>query len=191
MKRLFSLSLLLCFFATVFYAQEEGDVYDDGYVYEQNGAGDQFLKVNLAADFPLNFNKQLYVGGSASIGYYQFLTNNIAVGGEVEISYNVSIGNKPLLVVPLTLGVIFQPYINKFEFPLSLNLGITTTTCQGMTYFPGFVAKATAGAFYRINEGWSLGLNGTMHYTPQFFNDSSKNFHGLFATLGIGGRYHF
>ena len=93
MKRFISIliSLILC--TTFVFSQEtdDEDIYDDGYVYEQNGAGDQFLKIDMGANFPLNFDSTLYIGANATIGYYYFLSNNFAVGGDAILGYNLSI----------------------------------------------------------------------------------------------------
>lgn len=196
MKRLISIVAALCLCTTFALADDDdGDFYDDGYVYEQNGAGDRFLKINLMADFPLNFGKQLYVGGAVDVGYYQFLTSQFAVGGEVLVGYNVTIGNKPLIIAPITFGAMFQPVIGKFEFPLTAGVGISTTSMQSKTYFPGFTAKISAGAFYRLSEMWSLGLYGTAFWLPQWLkkgeDGKSHSDNGFFATAGIGARYHF
>ena len=176
---------------------------EDGYVYEQNGPGDQFLKIDLVANFPLNFGQQRYVGGLVSIGYYKFLDQYFAIGGDVLVGYNLSIGKKPLFSVPITFGAMFQPYVGKFEFPLMLNIGIATISCQSMTYFPALAAKFTGGAYYRINESWSVGLSSTTYWVPQFFlighvgDDPSKTTrghkadHGVFTSAGLTVRYHF
>lgn len=195
MKRLISIVAALCLCTTFALADDdEGDFYDDGYVYEQNGAGDRFLKINLMADFPLNFGKQLYVGGAVDVGYYQFLTSQFAVGGEVLVGYNVTIGRESLVIAPITFGAMFQPVIGNFEFPITAGIGITTTSCYGETYFPGFAAKISAGAFYRLTEMWSLGLYGTALWLPQWFVKHPQEHTQLdkfFATAGIGARYHF
>jgi len=200
MKRFISiLSAILLLSAAVFADNnyfDDDDEYDDGYVYEQNGAGDQFIKVDLAANFPLNFKGQLNIGGLASIGYYRFLNQYFALGGDVILGYNVSIGKKPLFSVPVTLGVMYQPYIGKFEFPLMLNLGIATMSCQTMTYFPAFTAKFTGGAYYRFNESWSAGISTTTYWIPQWFLFNEKkrgkdSDDGIFTSLGLSVRYHF
>ena len=65
MKRFISTILLLLITSAAVFAQyDEGDVYEDDYVYEQNGAGDQFIKINLNVQIPLNFNGQLHTGVS-------------------------------------------------------------------------------------------------------------------------------
>lgn len=191
MKRFISILMIICLCTAAIFADETGDEYDDGYIYEQNGAGDQFLEIDLFANFPLSFKNQLYIGAGASVSYYRFLTGNIAVGGDLLIGYNMTIGEKPLISVPITIGLLYQPYVGKFEFPMSLGIGIATTTCQTMTYFPSFSAKANAGVFYRFAESWSIGLNASAYWIPQWFTDSTKNYNGLFATAGLGARYHF
>ena len=193
MKRLLTILIALLVFSGTAFAQEEGDFYDDGYIYEQNGAGDQFVKADLFANFPLSFGDKLYIGGGFSIGYYRFLNSWLAVGGEFAPTYNVSIGIKSLITVPLTIGAIFQPTIDKFEFPLGISIGIASSTFENTTsYFPAFTAKAYVGAFYRINDSWSVGLSGSFLWIPQVFADKPKyNYHGLFTTAGLAMRYHF
>ncbi len=108
MKRFISIliSLVLCTTALFSQAYDEEEEYDDGYVYEQNGAGDQFLKIDVGAIFPLNFGDKLYPGIVASAGYYYFLTNTIAVGGDAILGYNMTIGKKPLVTIPITFGAL-------------------------------------------------------------------------------------
>lgn len=191
MKRILSilLTMTLCF--TAVYAQDKGDEYDDDYVYKQNDEGDQFFKLNLGAFFPLNFGDKLYVGIDASIGYYRFINSWCAIGGDVSVTDNISIGQKILVTVPVTFGAMFQPTIGKFEFPITLTAGIGVETWQNQTYFPSFAAKGTIGAYYRLAEGWSFGISSSFFWIPQWYADSSKNFDGLFLNADIGARYHF
>ena len=194
MKRFISIliSLILC--TTAIFAQEYEDVedvYDDGYVYEQNGAGDQFLKIDLAANFPLNFGDKLYPGIAASVGYYHFLTGTFAVGGDALLGYNLSIGKKPLITIPITFGVMYQPYVGKFEFPLMVNVGFATITSQTLMYFPALSVKFSAGAFYRYSETWSFGISNHTYWVPQWFKESEYNDQAFFTTAGLSVRYHF
>ena len=50
------------------------------YEYKANGAGDQFLKIAIMPNFPLNFGEQLYIGGAAPLGYHRCLKNWLAAG---------------------------------------------------------------------------------------------------------------
>lgn len=194
MKRFFSLLIIFLTFSVFLFAQEtdNNDITEDEvYVYASNGAGDQFLKINLGAIFPLNFKGQLKTGGKASIGYFKFLTENLAVGGELGATYSISIGEKVLVMIPITLGVMYQPYIGNFEFPLYAEIGMANQTWQNMEIFPSFTAKLSAGAYYRITDSVSLGISTDFLWVPEWFKDSSKNFNGLFETAEIGLRYHF
>ena len=195
MKRFISIISAILLLSSAVFAEDDydgGDFYDDDYVYEQNGAGDQFLKIDIAANFPLNFGDKLYVGLGASVGYSYFLNKYVAVGGDAIIGWNNSLGQKPLITVPVTFGVTVQPYIGKFEFPISVGIGFATISCQNLTYFPGFSAKISAGAYFRFNETWSLGIDSIGYWLPQWFmSDSSKIDNGFFATLGLSLRYHF
>ena len=193
MKKILSLIISLFLITTFAFAEDSnasgGDEYEDHYVYEINGAGDQFLKVNLGGLFPLNFKGQLYPGGAAEIGYYRLLTSNLGVGAEFGASYNVSIGEKMLVLIPITAGVLFQPTIGKFEIPVTVSLGAAYETFQNMNYFPSLTAKVNAGVYYRLNDVCSLGISSTALWIPQW---SSKGFdQGLFTTVALSARYHF
>lgn len=191
MKRFISAILFTLIISSAAFSQTQGDEYDDGYVYEQNGAGDQFIKINLGLIIPLNFEDQLHNGGMIELGYYRFLNGWFAVGGEINASYNVSIGDKIFVMLPFTLGVAFQPVVDKFEFPMLINIGMGYETFGNIDYFPSLAVKLCGGAYYRINEICSVGLNMNYLLVPQFFDDSSKDFAGNFLSFTIGARYHF
>ncbi len=193
MKRFISLLLIFLTLSVCLFAQEEEEEIpeDDVYVYASNGAGDQFLKIKLGAIFPLNFKGQLKTGGMASIGYFKFLSENIALGGELGATYSISIGEKVLVMIPITFGAMYQPYIGKFEFPLYAEIGVANQTWQNIEIFPTMVTKLSAGAYYRITDSVSFGLSTDFYWVPQWFKDSSKNFNGLFQTAELGLRYHF
>ncbi len=139
----------------------------------------------------MNFGSQLYVGAAASVGYYYFLSNNFAIGGDAILGYNLSVGKKPLVTVPITFGVVYQPYIGKFEFPFMLNVGFATVSCQQLMYFPALAMKASAGAYYRWSETWSFGLSAHAYWIPLWYTNKDYNDNGLFASVDLGVRYHF
>ena len=179
-------------------AMDSEDEYTDGDYYEdeeirltQNGAGDQFIALKLMPLIPLNFDKQLSVGGALSLGYHRFLTQFIAVGADVMFAYNTTIGSNLFTVIPLTVGITFQPYIWRFEFPITLNVGAALENYLQYNYFPGLILKGEAGCFYRMNENWSFGLECQLMYLPQWYSDSSKYGCYLGITATVGARYHF
>lgn len=200
MKRILSLLLVFTLLAGTIFAQDDSgpDIYEDDYEYLQNGPGDQFLKVELGALFPLNFDGKLWPGVQATIGYYRFLNTWLALGGELSVSSQFSIGNKALFMVPLTLGAMFQPCIGKFEFPIFIGAGIADETWANATYFPAFAFKAEVGAFYRWTEAWSFGISSYFMTIGEWSNklkendtNTDKTFTGMFQTVSLCARYHF
>ena len=192
MKRFISILSAALLLSTAVFAQDsEGDVYDDGYIYEQNGAGDRFLKVDLGVNLADNLNGQLYPGIAANIGYFYFLNKHFAIGGEGAVGYNFSIGQKPLTTVPFTFNVMYQPYVGKFEFPVSLGIGFASTALLDKNYFPSLAGKVSAGVYYRISETWSFGLTSNTSIIPHWFIDEpKKNDVGIFTSINVSVRYH-
>lgn len=176
---------------------EDNDEYGKNYVrgstYAWNGSGDQFLKIGIMGNFPLNFGEQLTTGGSAQLGYYKFISSWLGLGGELMAGYNPTIGSNVFTFVPITFGVILQPAIARFEFPFTFSAGFAFETCSNKKYFPGFAAKADSGVFFRITEGWSIGLNAQFLYLPEWYTDTKNadSDYGIFLDTGISARYHF
>ena len=173
---------------------QDGDYYDDGMgdSLTPNGAGDQFLKIGLMPNFPLNFGNKMYVGGAISIGYHRFLTSWLALGADAMFGYNPTIGSNMFTYVPLTLGVTFQPWIWRFEFPITLNIGMAIENYLSYTYFPGLIIRPETGVFYRINEKWSVGIEAQFTYMPQWYaNDHSKDDYLNLMSATACVRYHF
>ncbi len=203
MKRILSIFGILTLFLLPITAQSqpedgsEGDedaiVRDDDYSYKMNGRGDQFIKIALMPNFPMNFDGQLYVGGAAQLGYYRFLTGWFGLGGELMAGYNPTIGSNVLTFVPITIGAFFQPALGRFEFPITLSTGIGFETCANKKYFPGFVAKGEVGAFFRIVEGWSAGFTGQLLYLPEWYTttENKESDYGIFTQISVAARYHF
>ena len=94
-------------------------------------------------------------------------------------------------MVPLTFGALFQPVYDKFEFPIYVTMGLGYETWQNMNYYPSFIAKISAGGYYRLNEMCSFGLSMDYFFIPETYSDSSKNFCANFMGITIGARYHF
>ena len=98
MKRILSLFGVLFVLSMPIFAQSEEDgqnqeeniVREDNYA--MNGKGDQFLKIGIMPNFPLNFGNQLSVGGAAQLGYYRFFNGWLGLGGELMAGYNPTLG---------------------------------------------------------------------------------------------------
>ncbi|MCR5046834.1 MAG: porin family protein [Treponema sp.] len=174
--------------------EDAPDVYDDGeeFVYLQNAPGDQFINIRVMPSIPLNFDDKLKVGGQITVSYNRFLTTWLAVGAELAFGYNPTIGSNIFTYIPMTVGVTFLPAIKKFEFPITLNVGMAVENYLSNTFFPAFVLRCGAGAYYRINESWSAGIEGFFSYMPQwYFKEPEKNDYLNMASVSAGVKYHF
>lgn len=171
--------------------ENDGDFYED--VEERltpNGKGDQYISIQVMPTFPLTFGKQLYVGGALTLGYHQFLSETFAVGLDASFGYHPTIGSNIFTVIPVTVGVTWQPYIWRFEFPISVNIGMAIENYVQYNYFPGLVAKGSAGCYYRMNESWSFGVECQIMWLPQWYKDiPSEHYLGISAIACA--RYHF
>ena len=170
------------------------DIYDDdiNYVYQQNAAGDQYINIRVMPNFPLNFDDKLSIGGQITVSYNRFLTSWFAIGAELAFGYNPTIGSNILTYIPMSVGVTFLPAIKKFEFPITLNVGMAVENYLSNTYFPGLVLRGGAGVYYRINESWSVGLEGFFTYMPQWYvKEPEKNDYLNMASASAGVKYHF
>ena len=174
--------------------EDAPDIYDEDadYVYLQNAPGDQYINIRVMPGFPLNFGDKMKIGGEINVSYNRFLTSWLAVGAELAFGYNPTIGSNIFTYIPLSVGVTFLPAIKKFEFPITLNVGMAVENYLSNTYFPGLVLRAGAGAYYRINESWSAGLEGVFAYMPQwYFKNPEKNDYLNIAYVSAGVKYHF
>ncbi len=202
MRRILLFFCVLALFAGTLAAQSvPGDEYDPGDEYEpvedvsdgMNRRGDQYIKIGIMPNFPLNFDGQLYIGGAFQLAYFRYLNGWLALGGDLTVGYNTTLGSNVLMFVPLMFGVSFAPSVWRFEFPVSLAAGIAFETYQNRKYFPGFAGKVEAGAFFRLSESWSFGLGSDFLYLPQWYVDDSggEADYGLFLTAFVAARYHF
>lgn len=79
MKKLLSIAGLLLLLISPVFSQSESDDEDANVVsdfhYSMNGKGDQYIKIGIMPNFPLNFGDQLYTGGAANLGFYSYLNS--------------------------------------------------------------------------------------------------------------------
>lgn len=185
MKRFFITMLcVLCVFSLS--AQE----LNSDYVYKANQQGDQFVKLDLALNIPAR-PKQLKMGGSGTLGYSRFITDNILIGGNASFAYTTTIADNVFYFVPIMVNGTYQFTVNKFEIPLTLGLGCVIQNYAGNQQNFGMVVKPEAGCFYRFSPDWSFGLQTGLYVMPQWFKESEHNYCGLIADVALSVRYHF
>ncbi|MDR0600549.1 MAG: hypothetical protein LBG84_10830 [Treponema sp.] len=166
--------------------------------------GDQTFSISLGLVKPLFYADQeagylpsnMNLGGSGSLGWNYFLGTRLFVGGELSGMFASTLGENMYYIVPMGFRVGFQPTVRRFEFPLSVLVGIAPQSHRRLSYF-GFFAKSTAGIFFRFHTDWSLGLNTSFWWVPQWTgkrreeHDRPVRIHGFFLEFAIGVRYHF
>lgn len=215
MKRITAILALLCLFIVTLAAQtpgidafdfetldEQGDSYtifettsetteetEPDFVYKPNQQGDQFVRLNLALELPLS-PKQLHYGGTGTLSYGMFLTENINLSAKISFAYTTTIGDNIFYFIPFTLCAQYQILFKNFEIPLSLDIGCALENYIDRLYF-GLVLKPEAGFFYRISPDWSIGAYTGVFIMPQWYSDKKYNATGYISDIGLSVRYHF
>ncbi len=214
MKRLLALFCALFMISAFAFADEDVSINDDidqekpkeegkdvtiKTSVNLNEPGDQYIKISLMATCPLNFggdfplyrDGKLATGGAGSLGYHRFITSWWAMGVDVFFGYHPTIGENIFTYIPIIINTTIQPTFRRFEFPITVGIGAAMENYLSRTYFPGFVLKTQAGAFFRTTPSWSFGLEGDFMYMPQWYDDPKYNDYGIFGSLVIAARYHF
>ncbi|MBR5866701.1 MAG: hypothetical protein IKZ04_02210 [Spirochaetaceae bacterium] len=195
MKRIAMFICVVLLASTFVFAQEQDSIVteeiEDSVTYKMNQKGDQFIKIGIMANIPFSPKMpQLKVGGSGTLGYLRFLNSNIAVGGDANFAYMVTIGDNIFTYIPVLAKFMYQFSAYKFEFPVSLGIGGAFQNYSTDTYF-GLAVKPEVGAFFRYSPNWSFGLNSGLYILPQWCKDSSKNRTGYIMDVALVARYHF
>jgi hypothetical protein len=162
--------------------------------------GDQLFTISLGMLFPTAFfNAQgesyshnlFVIGGMGALSYNYFLSPHWFVGGELSGMLIKSLMNNMLYIVPIGVLGGYQFIWKRFEFPLSLMVGIAPEKFLDEGYFGYLFAKPQASAFWRFSPEWSFGLNLAWWWVPQWPKDSSKNATGNFLEVSLSARIHF
>jgi hypothetical protein len=172
-------------------AQESSDnpEVSDNFVYKVNQKGDQLIKINIIADFPV-IPANLTIGGSGSLGYAYYFSDAFSVGGDAAFSYSKTVGNNIFLFVPLTVKAAYQFTAGKFEFPLGLSIGIAAQNYLDRAYW-GLIVRPEVGAYYRYSQDWSFGIQTGLSILPQWYENTEYNRVGYIISAELSARYHF
>ncbi|MCQ2613848.1 MAG: hypothetical protein MJ183_09645 [Treponemataceae bacterium] len=194
MKKLICLALCMILCCSAIFAQSEEAFADDlladsETVYKQNQKGDQNVQFNIAMVIPAA-PKNLKLGGSGTIGYSMFLSDNLALGGEVNFSYCGTIAGNVFYFVPVLLKPTWQFEFGKFEVPVSFGLGVAFENYTDRFYF-GIAAKPSVGFFYRFSQEWSFGATAGVFLLPQFYSNPDYNYLGVIPDIQAAIRCHF
>jgi len=194
--------MLLCL-PVMLFAQEEDEpeIEPDWDVYETDlySSGDQTFTISLGTVFPVLFRNQGEtivhnfsppVGGAGSLSYNYFLNSSVFVGGEISGMFLPTLSENTAYIIPLGIRAGYQFYFWRFEFPVSITLGVSWHRYLGLGYF-GFYMKGGGAAYFRFNHEWSFGLNTNWCFLPEWTDDEKKDVYGNIIELTLSARYHF
>jgi len=101
-----------------------------------------------------------------------------------------TIGGNTLFLIPIGARVGTQFIVWRFEFPVSLSVGVNWHNFLNETYF-GMYAKLGGSAFFRVTSEWAFGISATWGWFPEWTNEPRKNIDGNIVELTVSARYHF
>jgi hypothetical protein len=157
--------------------------------------GDKIFGIALGPILPTVFvhesggvkNGNIGVGGTGSLSYTYFFNSHLFFGGEVGGMFAQTKAKNVLFIVPIGMKLGYQFIAGRFEFPLSLMIGIAPQTYLEKNFF-GFFAKPAASAFWRLNPDWSFGLSVAWWWVPQWAENTVQ---ANFLDISVSARYHF
>lgn len=150
-------------------------------------AGDTMFSIRAGVDFPafISFYKDsergtvafgdthIKVGGMASLTYQAFITERLAIGGELGYAFNYSRSGLLLTTVPITARLSYFPVqTGKFDLALGVNLGGAFIRYNEGKYFAPTVSVSVNPSFY-FNDNWGIGVETGLLLTLE--NYGSKN----------------
>jgi len=196
------LILLICLPVYLAAQDDDPDVETDWDVLDSNlyVAGDQTFVICIGVTFPtlfLNsdgkpnpnkFNPQ--VGGSGSLNYNYYLSPYFFLGGEISGFFAHTIARNALFIIPLGLKIGTQFILGRFEFPITMTVGMSWHTYINKVYY-GMYAKGGLSAYFRATTDWSFGIASEWAWFPEWTDDPKKRVDGNFVHLMLTARYHF
>jgi hypothetical protein len=218
-KRGFALFIIVFLLGSVFSvsAQDESDNEGDGdeipvepdWVLAPQSLyalGDKTFVISLGALFPvlfLNEQFQAYetgypvgnvnIGATGSLGFNYFLSSNIFVGAELQGMFASTLAQNMYYLVPIGLRGGYQFILSRFEFPVSLFVGMILHSYNNSVGYLGLILKPEASAYWRFNSEWSFGVNTAWWWVPQWpaVGGASHTRYGNFLEVSLSARYHF
>jgi len=158
-------------------------------------AGDRNFTITLGVVIPVLFsgidNNQhgLSIGGTGSLAFNYFVTQNIFVGAELSGMFASTRGGNMLYIIPIGVRLGYQFWYGRFEFPVSLMIGAAPQRYLEKGYF-GPILKPGASVFWRFNPEWSFGFNSLWWLIPEWPKNGNDSI-GNFVELTLSARYHF
>ena len=151
--------------------------------------GDQFLAITAGPTTPILYNSEgenvigpgfgergkITLGGIVSIGYEVFVTNYLAVGGEIGYQFNFARNGNVLTSVPIHVKMTYLPIQGRFELPISFSIGANYLSFEDRAQIT-FSATVSIGVNFFIDDHWGIGINAGLSVLPELYaGDPGKN----------------
>lgn len=132
-----------------------------------------FYRPYADSDTFLSFDEtHMNVGGYGSIRYQGFITNSLALGG--ELGYFFAYSQSDLFTtVPLQAKLTYIPLQGTFEIPLSIGLGGAYNSYGASRYFSLF-GSAEAGFSWFFSENWGITLSAGFQMIPELYGKDNE-----------------
>ena len=176
----------------------------DGYMSDLYSRGDQTFTISLGFIFPTlfhDYNPKIIkdhnwfpLGGAGSLAYTRFLNAHYFLGIEVGVNFNRTLGENTVFIIPIGIRTGWQFLLHRFEFPISLAVGIVPQRYLYFSYTGMFIRLGASG-FFRFSPEWSFGLNADWNWYPQWpkkeGNPTAKDIYANIIGVTFAARYHF
>jgi len=177
----------------------------DGYITELYSNGDQTFTISAGVIFPTVFNDYtgkvithnfFPVGGAGTLAYTRFLGAHYFLGVEIGVNFNYTLGKNTIFIIPIGARTGWQFIFRRFEFPVSLAIGIAPQRYLSLSYTPGMYVRLGASGFFRFSPEWSFGLNTDWNWYPQWPRKDGErvpkeDVYANILTVTLAARYHF
>lgn len=160
--------------------------------------GDQVFSFRAGVDFPAfiaftnNSDKgtvtfadtHMKLGGYASISYQGYVSEKLALGGELGYAFNYSQSSLLLTTVPITAKLTYVPVqTGRFDIAASLNLGVAFLRYNEGKYMAPF-AQATIQPTLFFTESWGIGVETGIMTSFELYTKSNIK-HNVNAICGL------
>lgn len=126
------------------------------------------------------------VGGVASISYQGYLTQNLAIGGELGYQFINSLTPSLYTAVPISAKLTYVPVqTGLFDLAFSANLGFAFIKYGEGKYLAPFASATIQPSFY-ITDSWGIGIEAGIMATAELYTKSATyDKHKNNAILGM------
>ncbi len=204
---LYPLFILIFLFCSILLHGEEEEIPEEKALpaITYHSLGDQAFAINAGLGIPLFFenpnaygNSSYYsstnlgLGGTGSLYYGGYLSNNWQIGMEVGAFFSSGPNKHTFYMIPVTVrgSYEFQIHNNMFSIPLYLGFGMNMTSYQE-SFHVEMICKPGTAFYWNFGSNWSFGARFTYWWIPQLYGSSSENRFGNFMDVSLSAVYNF